>query len=168
MKRGVLVLVCCCLLLAAGGFSQQQAAEEPAPYEEQIAAAIQALKEMWENSCYADFAPDEKYLEIKNTRLFVIRDGQTSPSFADAAYVVEFMLLSNYYRSAPLYMNVGGAGDTVVIKKDGTAEALSVNIFKTYMARTYSSDLSDIIEEIHDLQDHYHQVISFDGADTAA
>lgn len=159
MRRIFLALLSGCLLLSAGGCARQQA-EEPAPYEEQVTLALQALKEKWENDYYANYAADEKYLEIKNTRLFVIRDGLEIPYFEDVAYVVEFVLFSNYMRSAPLYLDVN-TGDTVVIKKDGTAE-VGVDILSVYMARTFSADFSGIIDEIYDYQDRYDQVIRFD------
>lgn len=166
MKQIISVLLSCCLLLSAGGCARQQQAEVPPQYDALVTLALQAMKDKWENDYYADFAPEEKYLEVKNTRLFVIKDGQGEPYFEDAAYVVEFVLFSNLMRSAPLYLDLN-TGDSVVIKKDGTAE-VGIDIVKVYMARTYSTDFSGIIEEIYDFQDRYDQVIRFDGADTAS
>ena len=63
---------------------------------------------------------------------------------------MEFILLSDYYESAPYYTNCG-TYDSVVIYKDGRCEVMAINPIDMYRSSSYMTNFSDFIERIEDL-----------------
>lgn len=136
---------------------------------EMIEAAIETLKEYWRAEVYS-FAPEESagYLEIKNVRVVKIADApeagiENAQEYADEIFgeidcVVEFILYSDTLGMAPYYQNAG-AWDCVAVKEDGTMEVLVGNPFDTYRSRTYSMDVSGIVEDVVDFNQEYNAVM---------
>lgn len=136
-----------------------------------VEAAVQALKECWKTEAYA-FAGEQSdgYLEIKNTRIVEISDapearGENAEAlqetvndiFADVDYIVEFMLYSDMAGTAP-YTRNEGAWDCVVVGKDGTMSVPAQNPINQYRARSYSHDVSGIVENVVDLNQKYNAI----------
>ena len=115
--------------------------------------AVKELEDRWEE--IYDKSPDlsDKHFEIKNTRVITIKDNDTE-QFKDIEYVVEFVLFTNYFGTAPYYSDAG-LYNNVIVYKDGTMEVTN-NYFKRYREVTFNSDFSDIIESIDDLDDKYN------------
>ncbi|MBQ6174029.1 MAG: hypothetical protein IJK28_05345 [Clostridia bacterium] len=131
--------------------------------EEAAAAARDQLLEAWKD-VYATLAVEsDGYLEIRSTRVFTIAehpeafhsDGtpiERASMFDGMGYVVEFTLLTDFYNSAPYYINAGYL-DHVILYRGlfGKSEAVATSPFRKYSGVTYSWDFSGIITEITDL-----------------
>ena len=138
------------------------AAAEPAnEFELAAQAGRAALLETWRET-YADdmYEGHSGYLEIKNTRVLRISDNPVSNAlestdeiakeyFGDVAYVVEFVIYTDYMLTEPYY-GWDGINDCVMIHRNGTA-TVGRNPFWTYRSRTYCTDFTGIIDEIEDL-----------------
>ena len=130
-----------------------------------IETAINALKSTWLEKAYNVSISDHGYLEIVHARITYIKEHtdrewaqqNASDLFSDVYCIVEFVLLSDYYGSAPYYMDVN-LYNNVVISRDGTVSVKQVSPFKIYSGRTYSYDYSDLIESIHDFGSEYNAV----------
>jgi len=126
-----------------------------------VTRAVDALKQQWKE-IYSDdmYIGCEGYLEIKNARIIYINDeieaGIAEEMFGNVDYIVEFIIYSDYFASAPYYMNIG-LYDTVVFYDDGYTE-VTRSMLNIYRARTYEADLSNIIKSIEDLGDKYNAV----------
>ena len=68
--------------------------------------------------------------------------------------IIDFVIYSNWYGSAPYYENVG-IYNNVVVYKDGDMEVQSNQICH-YRQRTYETDYSDFIKSIDDYHDKYN------------
>lgn len=159
MKKMTMLMLLLMLISSLAGCKKNQpengAAASGSSYEKEVETAITAIKEAWlEDRGLQDVDP---YLEIKNTRIIFIKDN-ASEEFKNYDYVVEFILFSNYFGSAPYYENVG-VNDSVVVYKDGHAEVQKQNPFVMYRSRTFESDFSNIIETIIDLGPEYNQLL---------
>jgi len=154
MKRFFsLILVIACL------FALHASAEE-----HQMDAVIDALKEAWVQE-YAEFGNSDGYLQILHARAVHIRDDAGSVSefaqntFGEIDIVYEFIVLDNYFGTAPYYA-YSGMLNNVVLYKDGTLEVLPRSIFNDYRARTYTIDFSGIIESVEELDEAYNQTFN--------
>ena len=115
--------------------------------------AVKELEDWWEE--IYDESPDlsDRYFEIKNTRVITIKDN-SKEEFKDIEYVVEFVLFTNYFGTAPYYSDAG-LYNNVIVYKDGSMKVTN-NYLKRYREVTFNSDFSDIIESIDDLEDKYN------------
>ena len=127
-------------------------------YVKEVEAAIAAVKDEWRG--YNRDLGFEPYLEIKNTRIVFVEE-DAGEHFDNYDYVVEFVLFTNYYGSAPYYDNIG-LNDSVVVYTDGSIEVQDKNPFVLYRSRTFDSEFSGIIKNIVDLSSSYNQVIKID------
>ena len=144
-------------LFGNGGNSRSAA---PAEVKNTVDSAISALTEQWED-IYDEADISDGYLEIKNTRVIEINPNHGEELFEDVAYVVEFLLFSDYYGAEPYYhSNVGY--DCVLVYEDGSCKVSGSNIFMVYTSRTYETDYSHLMEEIYDLSDSYNRVMKLD------
>lgn len=147
----IMVLVSC--IAALTGCSGNAATNE------NVDKAITALKDYW-TGYYAETSETEKdrangdwYLEIKNTRLVELGEVENEP-LKDVEYVVEFMIYTNFYGTAPYY-NGMDVRNTVLIYKDGTVEAGSVSGIPQYIAMHYEAPP---IDAVHDYGAQYNAV----------
>jgi len=156
----LMLLLCCTALAQTAG---------PEISEEQnalVLQAVEALKTYWTQD-YQQFQPGiEGYLEIKNTRLFAIKDAPTGGAleaadkmaqadFGGIEYIVEFMLLSDYFGTGPAYYVNACINDHVVFYADGTV-AVTKNLFNHFRAKSFSNDFTGIVEAAHDFGDTYN------------
>ena len=135
------------------GETLEQAAAQ-AEKDEIVSKAIDALTSYWKNDVYQ--TSGNGYLAIKYTRIVYIADvaAQSMPSkahelFDDIHCVVEFMLLSDYYVTAPFYERAG-VYECVVFHKDGTFEVQQVSPLHTYRANYFETDFSGIVARVSD------------------
>lgn len=139
--------------LISAAESQLQVADEA-----MMQTAIQTLVEHWKNEVYGDSIMEgsDGYLEILAAQVTYIRkDFALQTEFAPAAAdmfqnvycVVDFVLLSDYYATAPYYCDAG-IDNCIVIYRDGTMEFSGIPLFLNYRARTFSNDFSAIIERV--------------------
>ena len=126
--------------------------------------AIDALCQYWiqetEKIQEAEKLDVRGYLEVKNTRVIYLCDplpeGELyEKAFGDTVCIVEFMLLTDFYGSAPVFRNFG-VNDTVAVKKDGTYEVCGANPFMRFAAATYQYDFSGIVASISDRGDDFN------------
>ena len=149
----VLLLIVGCVLLSS--------CDKMEEYDAVICRAMDVLVDSW--SEIYEKTPDitDRYLEIKNTRVIKIKENPNekfAEIFGDKEidYIVEFILYSNYFDSAPYYSNIGRE-DCVVFFSDGEIDMIQ-NPLNRYRNTTYNSDFSDIIESIADLGPAYNHV----------
>ena len=132
--------------------------------DKRVSDAIETISEFWGNH-YDEYEFEDKYLKIINTRIINIKnniseDVHRGDMFEDIDYIVEFELLSNYYNTAPYYVNIG-INNCVTVHKDGTVD-IQKSPLDLYRSRTFSTDFSPIIESIEDFESQYNQVIKFE------
>lgn len=111
-----------------------------------INKAVSVVNKQWKEvySKNSGTIKSDKTVEIINTRIIHIKENSTE-EFKDVEAVVEFDILSDYYGSAPYYMNIQ-QNNSVVFYKDGSNRAL--DIFRLYRTRKYITDYSDVIDTI--------------------
>lgn len=119
-------------------------------------AAAETLKSYWAQAYAEEGGIQEGVLQIKNARIVRIRqdlgeDEAARKYFGEVSCVVEFMIYCDL--GAGAYLMNPGAFDAVVVRRDGTMEAVEHTPFEEYRAHTYSLDFSGIIEEIEDCED---------------
>ena len=146
-----LFLILC--LVSCSGSSFDYNNDPTSSYDAVINKSITALKSEWKG-IYNEFGRDG-YFEIKNTRVIEIKDNDIS-AFKDVKYIVEFILFTDYYGSAPYYSEAV-VSNVAVIYKNGNAE-ITGNLFRRYSSATYSYDYSDIIKNIVDCGDKYNLI----------
>jgi hypothetical protein len=118
-----------------------------------VSKAVSVLKNHWEDLYEDSKVETDGHFEIKNTRVVNIKENNTE-EFKNIDYIVEFILYTDYFGSAPYYQNVG-IDDTVVVHKDGTME-VQRNLINLYRSKYYSNDFSDFIKSIDDYGDKYN------------
>ena len=132
--------------------------------DKKIDKAISVLSSFWKDF-YEDNEIDDKHLQILHTRIIKI-DPSKEDFFNDIEngksinYIVEFMLLSNYFDSSPYYFNVY-TNDTVVIYSNGKTE-VTINPIQLYRTRTYSNDFSSFVIDIRDYGSAFNKIINLD------
>ena len=75
--------------------------------------------------------------------------------FQNVAYIVEFVIFSDFYGSAPYYGNVGYL-ESVAVYTDGTMEACKTNPLKEFRGKTYSTDYSEFLDSVVEYADAYN------------
>lgn len=171
MKKGMGVFLAVCFLLWGGlAFAEndlqtmlmqkEQLEAQLAQLETEIARAreddvvalaVEEIKQYW-TAKYTEHNQGNGYLGIRFTRVVYVKDALAllqAEAFENMVCFVEFMLLTDYYESAPYYQHVG-LNECVAFYHDGTFEVLGKNPLEMYRARTYSSDYSGIIAAISD------------------
>lgn len=169
MKRIAAILLMI-LLLCSGALAQGAEIEISEEQDAIVLQAIEALKDYWTQDYQKNGFQSGGYLEIKNTRIFTIHDEPTGGAleaadkialadFGEVEYVVEFMLLSDYYGTGPVYYLNAAAYDHVVFYTDGTTK-VTINPFNMFRGKSYSNDFSGIIEDVQDLGGAYNDTYS--------
>ena len=130
-----------------------------------VERATDSLRSTWKNKVYGDYGVSEHgYLEIVHTQITYINEsyatrdltGKTSDDlFHNVFCVIDFMLLSDYYGSAPYYFDAG-IYSSIIVYRNGAVETVSMSPFRKYYSLTYSGDFSEIIESVHDCEDEYN------------
>lgn len=165
MKKFFAFILALCLVLCVAGCGKKEdnkASEAATPesnsqYDELVNKATSLLEVKWENK-YGEENGIERdgHFEIKNTRVIEIKETDVE-EFKDIDYVIEFVLFTDYYGSAPYY-SLSTIDSSVVVHKDGRMEANSKNPFAAYTAMNYTTDYSGIIEKISDCGSKYNCV----------
>ena len=165
MKRILAILLM--LLLCCAAHAQPAGIEITEEQNVLVLQAVEALKAHWTQD-YRQFQPGvEGYLEIKNTRIITIKDEPTGGAleaadkmaqadFGEIEYIVEFMLLSDYFGTGPAYYVNAAVNDHVVFYTDGSI-AVTKNLLNHFRARTFSNDFTGIVEETADLGAAYNE-----------
>ncbi len=118
-----------------------------------VSKAVSVLENHWEDLYEDSKVETDGHFEIKNTRVVNIKENNTE-EFKNIDYIVEFILYTDYFGSAPYYQNAS-IDDTVVVHKDGTME-VQRNLINLYRSKYYSNDFSDFIKSIDDYGDKYN------------
>ena len=149
MKKLITLFLSIILMInfvSCSSFVSNEEIKEPInAYDSVIKEAIDVVKDEWKNQ-YEEHNGDA-YFEIKNTRVIEIKDNDISV-FKDVKYIVEFILFTDYYGSAPYYSEAV-VSNVAVIYKNGNAE-ITGDLFRRYSSATYSYDYSNIIKNIVD------------------
>jgi len=135
---------------------------KPLPHDELVESAREALCDEWAD-IYSKDRGCEEYVEIINTRVVTINRGagDVNEMFWGVKYLVEFELFTDYLGTAPYYTNAG-VYDCVIVYKDGSMEVMSQNPIDFYRSRYYTTDFSDIIDEMVNLGSTYNTVLEPD------
>ena len=127
--------------------------------------AIETLEKYWEDLYDEDEKPwsdADGHFEIKNTRVIKIKnnlkeDDEAFQYFGDVAYVIEFVLFTDYFAAAPYYKEYRTA-NSVAVYENGDFEVCPLNLFDLYTGHTFIYDYSGIIEEIVDYGNEFNCV----------
>ena len=140
--------------------------------DEMVQKAVEVLLDYWTQE-YNDedkeewYEQSDGYFEIIHTRVVYLRDSETAyglnaaklkDMFPDSYAIVEFIILTDYYCSAPYYYESGMlGGSNIIVHNDGTMEAI-FRLLDSIRSRTYDTDFSGIIKSISNLGDKYNGV----------
>ena len=157
MKKCLALLLSFCVVFyftACGSVGKNHREGIAKDHREDIAKAIDEVSAVWKQIYLDDrseeFRPDG-YLEIKNTRVINIKENEIE-EFDNVKCIVEFILYTDYFASAPYYCNVG-MNDTIMIFHDGTVEVTPKNPIEQYRIKYYTTDYSEFIDSIEDYHD---------------
>lgn len=148
MKKICALVLCALMLLCLASCKKTQAG-----HDQVLTDAVSAVKDYWQAMYDESTAETDGYFEIKNTRLITIGENELR-EFENVAYLVEFVLYTDYFGTAPYHDNAC-AYDTVIVYKDGTMEVTSNRIWH-YRTTTYETDYSAFIAAIDDYHDTYN------------
>ena len=114
-----------------------------------IEQAIAALLDDWETQ-YAKGMGDG-YVGIRWTRVVYLTEeaGTYSSMFENRVAFVEFVVISDFFGTAPYYMHAG-VHECVAFYADGSVEVMGTNPINNYRARTYTTDFTGIIDRVSD------------------
>ena len=183
MKKllSVFLVILCLMAPAASAQEFDLSSMTPSELQELIAAAqkqlqmsepvlienaVQALKAMWRGVYGQPSVSKHGYLEIIHTQVTYINEAYASGElteksggsmFRNLYCVIDFVLLSDYYGTAPYYTDIG-MYTSVLVYRDGKIENASRSPFELYRSRTYSADFSAIISSVHDCGTEYNAV----------
>jgi len=145
LKKSLAIFLVLAMVLCFAGCEEE---------DEGITQAVEALKAAW-TEYYRDSAVEnDGYLQIVNTRKILFKENSVS-GMKNIAYIVEFVLYTDYYGSAPYYIQTAGVMDTVIVYKDGRMEVGS-NPLKAYSQQYYSWDYSSFVASVEDLGSQYN------------
>jgi hypothetical protein len=121
-----------------------------------ITRATECLKDFWKEKYKEEvYDTSDGHFEIKNTRVITIKDNDIE-HFQDVAYIIEYVLYTDYLGSGPYYENIG-LNNNVVVYKNDTMEVKS-DVIRRYRSTTYQTDFSSFIEDIDDYCCQYNCV----------
>ena len=125
-----------------------------------VRKALAAVKDYWADIYAKSKSGMESEIHIKNTRVIRLKPtaGECWDYLQDVAYAIDFEIYSDYFGSAPYYVNVG-IGDMVLIKENGSISVEWSDAFHAYSQWCFSYDYSDLIESVEDCGSYYNQTI---------
>ena len=121
-----------------------------------INSALDELISTWEDIYEEEASESDGYFEIKNTRVIKIKENDLE-EFENVDYIIEFVLYTDYFGSAPYY-SLATTADTVVVYDNGDMEVYPQNLLRLYSAKHFSYDYSDIVKSVEDYGDKYNCV----------
>ena len=150
-KRVLIIIVLMCLCFSIIGCGTEDKTDE---HDEMIKKAVEAVIDAWQEEYAKDrYTGTDSTVQIKNTRLLILKEN-TDPYYQEIAFVVDFVIFSDMYGTAPYYIDAGYLNN-VVVYKDGTMEVTN-NYVLQVARRTYNFDLSNILDEVKDYNDLYN------------
>ena len=147
MKKILAVFLCIVFVLGIWGCGT---GEDPI-----VTRAIDEIDTYW-TQLYPSLTPNDGHLEIVHTRKITVRN-HTGTKLEDIAYIVEFQLITDYYGTAPNYVNTG-MNSHVLFYKDGTTEVVS-NYLVHYLSSTADFESIKNYVIIENLGDRYNRVM---------
>ena len=155
MKRIVAMIVCALMLFSLVGCQNDGGSSKNKKYDKIINKAIDLVMEAWTEEYEKNNFDGDGTVQITNTRLVVIQesDGKHAEYFKDIAYIVEFVIFSDYYGTAPYYVDVG-INNCVIVYKDGTMKA-TTNWIKAVFGVTFSYP-TDHMDKVIDCGSEYN------------
>ena len=148
MKKVCYLLLALCLIFSLSACSNDNSQKEL------VDDAIKELKSTWKDIYDETYVKTDGYFEIKNTRVIEIMKNDIE-EFEDVDYIIEFVLYTDYFGSAPYYSYVG-MSDSVIVYDNGDMEVSRINLLRVYSSKHYTYDYSDIIEAVNDYGDKYN------------
>lgn len=134
-----------------------------------VEQAIETLKNGWAEELSKhnedNAQKSDGTLKICNTRLISINQNSAHQNFekyfGDIQAIVEFEVYSDFYGSAPYYVNAG-INDSVIIHTDGTPE-LASHYIRNVGSATYVWDFSQLFSDVLYFGDKYNQTFNLFG-----
>ncbi len=124
--------------------------------------AVSALLSYWKEA-YKINKAGNGYFEIVNTRVVKINDSGFEDNFSyllgDIEYIVEFVIYTDFYGSAPYYHSTT-TNNTVIVFKDGST-SIETNPLYRYSTVAYNFDYSNIVTSIKNYGSAFNKVVDF-------
>jgi len=124
--------------------------------DELIEDAIKELKSEWEDIYDKMKLETDRYFEIKNTRVIKIKKTDIE-EFKDVKYIIEFVLYTDYFGSAPYHSNYR-VSNSVIVYNNGDMKVPKKDLLEDYSIKNYIWDYSNIIDNVKDYDDKYNCV----------
>ena len=139
--------------------TQTKTVELDSTKEKYVNSAIEELKTHWTNTLsQLESVDSDGTLKIINTRLILINNATSYKDydkyFSGVKAIVEFELYSDYFGTAPYYINAG-TDNVVWIMEDGSVK-MAEHTIKNVISATYSGDFGDLFTEIDDIGSKYN------------
>ncbi len=147
--------VCSLLLVLCLAFSFF-ACDNDNSQNELVNNAIKELKSEWKNIYDKTMLETDRYFEIKNTRVITIKETDIE-EFKDVKYIVEFVLYTDYFGSAPYHSNYR-ISNSVIVYNNGDMKVPRKDLLEDYSIKNYIWDYSNIIDNVKDYGDKYNCV----------
>ncbi|MBE6934092.1 MAG: hypothetical protein E7462_03480 [Ruminococcaceae bacterium] len=149
MKKIFAIIICIFVVLSLVG------CQNNSEYDKIITKAIDLVLEAWTNEYKDSTLERDGTVQIKNTRLLVFQENDDGDVryFDDVSYIVEFVIFTDYFGSAPYYVNVE-KHNSVIVYKNGTME-VSDNYMRAVFGATYSYHTENI-DKVIDYADKYN------------
>jgi len=114
------------------------------------------LKSEWEDIYDKMKLETDRYFEIKNTRVIKIKKTDIE-EFKDVKYIIEFVLYTDYFGSAPYHSNYR-VSNSVIVYNNGDMKVPKKDLLEDYSIKNYIWDYSNIIDNVKDYDDKYNCV----------
>lgn len=149
LKKIMIFCICIALMLCITGCKGNL------KYDKMVREAIDLVMDAWEDLYRNDPMDSDGTVQIRNTRVIVFDEEKTKGDkyFEDVAYIVEFVIFSDYYGTEPYYVNIG-LHDCVIVYEDGTMKVCQ-NYIKLVYSATYRYP-TELIDEVIDFEDKYN------------
>lgn len=142
-KRVILLILCVAMLLSFTGCGKKN------PHDARMQTARELVLQAWAK-VYRDLPTEtDGTVQIQSARLIILQDcdDKHSKYLENVAYIAEFTVFTDYYGTAPYYVNAGML-DCVVFYKDGSAEVTRLNLLKSIQSSTFAFPTAHIREVI--------------------
>ncbi len=172
-KRKLIIFICVVVLLAVGAFAAFGSCGDGKTADKELDAvvglAVDELYETWTkvyddigdmvaNGSFKTTCEEDRILDIRGVRVIKINSNGTT-EFSETAYLVEFELYSNRYRTAPYYTRET-IYDSVIVYKDNQTQIRFENDLSRIADEFDNETVIGLVGEEYYFAEEYNQKIN--------